>query len=118
MQLATSDVVPWPSGPLRALQIDSGELNATPVTPRPLFALPVIVPATCVPWPLSSRHAPLMTTPPVDWPQSIVLPTRSSWVCVMPVSTMPTFTPPVAGEGAHAGEVPALGRVDVGVRRP
>jgi len=49
MQLATSDVVPCPSGPLRALQIESGELNATPVTPRALFAFAVIVPAVAGP---------------------------------------------------------------------
>src|SRR4051812_16485204 len=75
MQLATSEVEPEPAAS-SALQIVSGELNATPVTPRPLFAMAAIVPATCVPWPLSSRHEPARTRPPVDWPQSAVLPTR------------------------------------------
>ena len=98
MQFATSAVVPWPSGPLSALQIDSGELNATPVTPRPLFAVAVIVPATWVPWPLSSRHEPEVIRPATDWPQSTVLPARSSWVWVIPVSTIPTLTPPLCGK--------------------
>src|SRR3954468_5907594 len=115
MQLATSDVVPGPSGPLRALQIDSGELNATPVTPRPLFALPVIVPATCVPWPLSSRHAPAHDDAAgglaaVDrLADEVLVGLRDAGVHDADLH------PAGRREGAHAGEVPALGRVDVGV---
>ena len=103
MQLATSEVEPWPSGPLSALQIASCELKATPVTPTPLLALAAIVPATCVPWPLSSAHEPSWMEPPMmirpcDWAQLTTLPERSSCVARMPVSTMPTLTPPVAGK--------------------
>src|SRR3954467_5067539 len=103
MQLATSDVDPWPSGPPSALHIASGELNATPATPLPLLALPVIVPDTCVPCPLSSAHEPSrleparMPPPPRDCAQLASLPVRSSCVARMPVSTTPTFTPPVEG---------------------
>src|SRR3712207_7044529 len=50
MQFATSEVAPVPSGPPSALQITSGELNATPDTPTPLLVFAEIVPATCVPW--------------------------------------------------------------------
>src|SRR3954454_14259234 len=104
MQLATSDVEPDPSGPPSARHIANGELNATPATPLPLFALPVIVPDTCVPWPLSSAHEPSRIEParipptPRDCAQLASLPARSSWVARMPVSTTPTFTPPVAGK--------------------
>src|SRR3954462_5200265 len=103
MQLATSDVEPWPSGPPSALQTASGELKATPATPLPLFVLAVIVPEVCVPWPLSSAHEPVLIEParigsaPCEVAQSATLPTRSSWVLRIPVSTMPTFTPPVFG---------------------
>src|SRR3954466_4730750 len=80
MQLATSDVEPWPSGPPSALHIASGELNATPATPLPLLALPVIVPDTCVPWPLSSVQVPSWIepvrrkTPVYDFAQFATLP--------------------------------------------
>src|SRR3954470_7813841 len=103
MQLATSAVEPWPSGPPSALQTASGELKATPATPRPLLVFAVIVPEVCVPWPLSSAHEPLLIEPestgrtPCDVAQSATLPTRSSCVFRIPVSTMPTFTPPVFG---------------------
>src|SRR3954451_17052686 len=103
MQLATSAVEPEPSGPPSARHIASGELKATPATPLPLFALPVIVPETCVPWPLSSEQEPswiepLSSTPAMrDCAQLASLPARSSWVARIPVSTTPTFTPPVAG---------------------
>src|SRR3954463_676733 len=103
MQLATSAVEPWPSGPPSALQTASGELKATPATPRPLLVFAVIVPEVCVPWPLSSAHEPLLIEPestgrsPCDVAQSATLPVRSSCVLRMPVSTMPTFTPPVFG---------------------
>src|SRR3954447_10321495 len=103
MQLATSEVEPWPSGPPSALHIASCELNATPATPLPLLALPVIVPDTCVPWPLSSAQVPSWiepvsrNTPVYDLAQFATLPTRSSCVERMPVSTTPTFTPPVDG---------------------
>src|SRR4051812_27053555 len=104
MQLATSDVEPEPSGPPSALHMASGELNATPVTPLPLLALPVTVPDTCVPWPLSSAQLPSCSEPArigielYDFAQFASLPTRSSWVERMPVSTMPTFAPPVDGK--------------------
>src|SRR3954454_7954714 len=103
MQLATSAVEPWPSGPPSALQTASGELNATPATPRPLLVFAVIVPDVCVPWPLSAAQEPVLIEPartgsgPCDVAQSATLPTRSSCVLRMPVSTMPTFTPPVFG---------------------
>src|SRR3954453_19641655 len=80
MQLATSAVEPEPSGPPSARHIASGELNATPVTPLPLFAFPVIVPETCVPWLLSSAHWPTWIEPPSrpasprDWAQLASLP--------------------------------------------
>src|SRR5215208_355972 len=103
MQLATSDVEPWPSGPPSALHMASCELNATPVTPFPLLALAVIVPETCVPCPLSSEQLPSWSEllrigmPEYDFAQFATLPARSSCVARMPVSTTPTFTPPVPG---------------------
>src|SRR3954462_10596711 len=103
MQLATSDVEPEPSGPPSALHIASCELNATPATPLPLLALAVIVPDTCVPWPLSSEQLPSwiellrIGIPEYDFAQLASLPTRSSCVDRMPVSTTPTFAPPVDG---------------------
>src|SRR3954454_20799178 len=99
MQLATSEVGPERSGPPSARHMANGELKATPATPLPLFALPVIVPETCVPWPLSSAHepswmAPLSSTPATrDCAQLASLPARSSCVARMPVSTTPTLTP-------------------------
>src|SRR4051812_30839875 len=103
MQLATSEVLPCPSGPPSARHIASGELNATPATPLPLFALPVTVPDTWVPCPLSSAHEPSWMEPermisaPRDCAQLASLPVRSSCVARIPVSTMPTLGPPVAG---------------------
>src|SRR3954466_1955293 len=98
MQLATSAVEPWPSGPPSALHTASGELKATPATPLPLLVFAVIVPEVCVPWPLSSAHPLLMEpdssgTTPCDVAQSATLPARSSCVDRIPVSTIPTFTP-------------------------
>src|SRR4051812_12846409 len=104
MQLATSEVEPEPSGPPSALHMASCELNATPATPLPLLALAVIVPDTCVPWPLSSAQLPswiepLRTgIPEYDLAQFATLPARSSCVARMPVSTTPTFAPPVDGD--------------------
>ncbi len=104
MQLATSAVEPVPSGPPSALQIESGELKATPVTPTPLLALAEIVPATWVPWPLSSAQLPSWIEPekigstPWERAQLATLPPRSWCEEWMPVSTMPTLTPPVAGK--------------------
>ena len=80
------------------MQIDSDALNATPATPVALFALAAIVPATWVPCMLSSTQAPLATVPPNAAPQSTTLPLSSGWVWSIPVSTMPIFTPPVAGK--------------------
>src|SRR5690349_4171528 len=100
MQLATSEVVPEPDGPESALQIASGELNATPATPMRLLAIAAIVPATWVPWPLSSGHVPAVMTPAAARPQLIVLPARSGCADMMPVSTIPTRTPPVRGNAA------------------
>ena len=103
MQLATSAVEPWPSGPPSALQIASGELNATPVTPLPLLAFAVIVPDDVRAVAVVVGAVPSWIVParigsrPCDFAQSATLPTRSSCVARMPVSTMPTFTPPVAG---------------------
>jgi hypothetical protein len=83
MQLATSAVEPVPSGPPSALQIASGELNETPVTPMPLLALAVIVPATWVPCPLSSAQLPSWIVPerigssPCDLAQLASVPARS-----------------------------------------
>ena len=57
MQFATPAVEPEPSA-LSALQIARFELKATPATPTPLLALAAIVPATCVPWSLSSLQCP------------------------------------------------------------
>src|SRR3954454_10373609 len=103
MQLATSDVLPWPSGPPSARHIASGELNATPATPLPLFALPVIVPDTCVPWPLSSAHWPTWIDPPSSPPrprdcaQFACLPVSSTWVARISVRATPTLTSPLLG---------------------
>src|SRR5215212_10112358 len=110
MQLATPVVDPEPSGPNSALHIDTFELNATPATPMPLFALPVIVPETWVPWSLSSTHVldsdtvPPPTRPrtPCEAPaQFASLPARSGCVLSIPVSTMPTVVPPDAGKAAR-----------------
>ena len=96
--------MPVPSGPPSALQIESGELNETPATPMPLFAFAEIVPATWVPWPLSSAHEPSWIVPakigrmPCDRAQLATLPVRSGCAVWMPVSTMPTLAPPVAGK--------------------
>ena len=102
MQFATPEIAPLPEES-SALHIDSFELNATPATPLPLFAIAAIVPATCVPWSLSSAHLSATTvgSPPITPrngneftpAQSAVWPTRSSWLWSMPVSTTPTFTP-------------------------
>src|SRR5437763_1835313 len=58
MHAATSATVPEPSDPPSALQMSSGEENAMPAMPTPLFAVAPMVPATCVPWPLSSAQDP------------------------------------------------------------
>jgi hypothetical protein len=63
MQLATSAVLPVPSGPPSALQTTRSALNATPATPVALLALAAIVPATWVPWSLSSAHWPTWIVP-------------------------------------------------------
>ena len=62
MHAATSDVSPEPSAP-SALQMISGESNATPAMPAPLPATAPIVPATCVPWPSSSVQLPSLIDP-------------------------------------------------------
>jgi len=108
MQLAMPATAP---APLRssALQIASGELNATPATPRPLFARAAAVPATWVPWPLSSAQRPAtivgsassgsVSSPSRSIPndltpaQSTTLPARSSCAARTPVSTIPIFAP-------------------------
>src|SRR6185437_4712832 len=102
MQLATPVVEPLPDE-LSALHSASRELNATPATPLPLFAIAATVPDTCEPWSLSSVHLPptIVGSPPIrpampnDFTpaQFTVCPTRSSWVWSTPVSTIPTFTP-------------------------
>src|SRR5262249_37088631 len=98
MQFATPDVLPEPTA-LSALHMPRLELNATPATPTPLLALAAIGPEPCVRWSLSSVHPPELTVPNrVDaWLQSTSLPDRSSCVLSIPVSTMPTRTPPLAG---------------------
>ena len=98
MQLDTSEVRPTPAPPRSALQITRLAFGSTPATPVPLFALAVIVPATCVPWRLSSVHSPLTTVPPSASPHATVLPLSSGCVWSMPVSTMPIVVPPVAGK--------------------
>ena len=123
MQLATSAVEPEPSGPPSALQIASGELNATPATPLPLLALPVIVPATCVPWPLSSAHVPSWIEPLEDAADAARLRAVGDLAGQVLVrgedAGVDDADLHAAGrrEGAEPGGVPALGRVDVGVRR-
>src|SRR3954466_7624637 len=99
MQLAMSDVRPVPAAVASALHITIGELNATPATPWPLFVFAEIVPDTCDPWPLSSWQTPFTIARPLlyDVAQPTALPARSGCVLSMPVSTIPTFTPPVAG---------------------
>jgi hypothetical protein len=86
MQLATSAVEPVPSAPPSALQMTRSALNATPATPMPLLALAAIVPATWLPWSLSSAHWPTWIEPdrigsrPCDLAQATVCPLRSGWV--------------------------------------
>src|SRR4051794_37345113 len=103
MQLAMSDVRPVPAAVASALHITIGELNAQPDTPVALFVLAEIVPDTCEPWPLSSAHTPLWIKRPVlyDVAQPTALPARSGCVLSMPVSTMPTFWPPLFGKAAR-----------------
>src|SRR3954451_17843394 len=100
MQFAMSEVRPVPAAVASALHITIGELKATPDTPVALFVLAEIVPDTCEPWPLSSAHTPLWIRRPVlyDVAQPTALPARSGCVLLMPVSTMPTFTPPLFGK--------------------
>jgi len=62
--VSTSAVEPVPSSPPSALQIASGLRNETPATPTPLFAVAATVPATCVPWPLSSAQPERIELPP------------------------------------------------------
>src|SRR3954454_9064977 len=64
MQLAMSLVRPVPAAVASALHITSGELNATPATPWPLFVFAEIVPDTCEPWPLSSWQTPFTIVTP------------------------------------------------------
>src|SRR3954463_8532071 len=103
MQFAMSDVRPVPAAVASALHITIGELNATPDTPVALFVFAEIVPDTCDPWPLSSAHTPLCRTSPAlyDVAQPTALPARSGWVLSMPVSTIPTFTPPLEGNACR-----------------
>ena len=81
----TCDQVPLPyrSRTLTAYMVVPG---ATPITPLPLF-LAAIVPATCVPWPLSSLAFGLPLTQLVP---STTL--RSGWVRATPVSITATLT--------------------------
>ncbi len=64
--------------------------GATPAMPRPLFVLAAAMPATWVPWPLSSWADPVQRpgSPPV--PMQLVLAStlsaRSSWARSMPES--------------------------------
>src|SRR4051795_6246087 len=119
MQFAMSDVSPVPAAVASALHITIGELKATPDTPVALFVFAEIVPDTCEPWPLSSAQMPWCRSSPAlyDVAQPTALPARSGCVLSMPVSTIPTFTPPLFGKAARPARVPALGGVDVGVRR-
>jgi hypothetical protein len=61
MQLATSAIDPMPNSS-SALQTTRSALNATPAMPMPLLALAAMVPATWVPWSLSSAHWSLTTS--------------------------------------------------------
>src|SRR3954454_21438135 len=103
MQFAISLVRPVPAAVASALHITIGELNATPATPWPLLVFAEIVPDTCEPWPLSSWQMPLMIATPLlyDVAQPTALPARSGCVLSIPVSTMPTFTPPLFGNAAR-----------------
>ena len=101
MQFATPAVEPWPSGPKRALQCARRASNATPATPMPLLAIAAIVPDTWLPWSLSSVQplavdtVELISVVPA---QTTVRPARSGCVWSMPVSTIPTVTPPLDGK--------------------
>src|SRR5262249_25633719 len=76
-----------------------GDEYATPATPMPLFVAAPAMPATCVPWPLSSTallelHVPLTLTqlaPSALWTR----PERSEWLDSTPVSTTASGTPPL-----------------------
>src|SRR3954467_11558454 len=103
MQLAMSLVSPVPAAVASALHMTIGELNDTPATPWPLLVFAEIVPDTCEPWPLSSWQTPLMIAMPLlyEVAQPTALPARSGCVLSMPVSTMPTFWPPLFGNAAR-----------------
>ena len=62
-----------------------------------------MVPATWVPWKLSSEQVPLVTMPRavLAVAHAFVLSSRSTWVRSMPVSRMPTRVPPAVVRRMH-----------------
>jgi hypothetical protein len=75
-----------------------GDEKAVPATPPALFVEAAAIPATCVPWPLSSPAA-LAVQVLVELMQfaPALVNTRapkSGWVHSMPVSTTATVAPP------------------------
>src|SRR5437762_2337810 len=96
MPLATDAYEPLPVES-RTLTGMIGDENATPATPTPLFVAAPTMPATCVPWPLSSA-AELATQVPVRQfaPDEVwTRPLRSGCDDWTPVSTTASGAPPV-----------------------
>src|SRR5438105_8319950 len=74
------------------------DVKDVPATPSALFVEAAAIPATCVPWPLSSSpvsetHVPLRQYAPSA---VSICAARSGWVESTPVSTTASFAPPPA----------------------
>ena len=79
-------------------------------TPMPLLVMAPMMPATWVPWPMTSvvppgPHAAGFPLEPTQSTPLTTLPARSSWLASMPESTTPTVIPaPV--DTVHAAGAP------------
>ncbi len=64
-------------------------MSAMPAMPTPLFVFAAAMPATCVPWSLSSSEFPFAQVPvlPTQFAPVRTRPLRSGWLAWTPVST-------------------------------
>ena len=117
MPAATSTSLPVPS----ASSTFTGRIEASGATPdsaSPLPSTSAIVPATCVPWPLSSAEASL---PAMTFQPGSRRPARSG-AGATPVSTTATTTPAPrvtspGGSGPDRVEAPLPGAAGIGLGR-
>ncbi len=106
MPAMTQESWPEPSAPPRTLPTNRSAPGATPLLSPPEAAPePTIVPATCVPCPLTSVTA----SPGTKLAVPSIRPAKSGWLTSMPVSSTATLTPLPVYPAAQASGAPISG---------